>query len=504
MGIFRRRWLRYSIDRKVRTFAFFVGLTVTAAVGFSILTMNFSLHGYGDILAANLSCQEFLDAMSSEEGAFRQYVEGRTEEGRRQLLEAERRTGRAIGRLPYDYAVIGAERYSRTWTILNSYPVYQTAREELLGMLNGQSGYIERLYQVYRMQDYLDTYGRRLLQATVSEGSQSYVRKLPFFRSLPFLLLNLTLLIGIIVLSISRLMSESLVEPVKVLSEEAKRITENDFYSPDIRIENQDEIGELVETFNIMKHSMGNYIGTLKENHRMTELLQKEQMENLAMEKRLEANRMELLRSQINPHFLFNTLNMIGSMADLEGAESTERMTRSLASLFRYNLSTREQIVPLSQELQVAEDYMYLQKMRFGSRVQYETYLPSETGDLYIPSFTLQPLIENAIVHGIARKEQGGRIVLRVRRTAGGLRLFLTDNGLGMSEQRRAELFSALDQERPSFETRVGIGLGNIYLRVKRLYPEGEFRIYSRENVGTSIVITIRKEEAYVSGIDCR
>lgn len=498
MGIFRKRWMRYTIDKKVKTFSFFVGLTIMAAVGFCILTMNFSLHGYGVILEANLSCQEFLDAMSSEEALFRQYVEERTDAKHRLLIDAVSRTKRAIEALPLDYEGIGAERYSRTWSIINSYPVYEEAREELLGIMQDKRYYIDRLYQVYSMQEYLDIYGRRLLQATVAEGSRSYARKLPFFRSLPFLLMNLSLAIAIAVLSISRLMRDSLVMPVKLLSNEAKRITENDFYSEDISVENQDEIGELVETFNIMKRSMGNYISTLKENHRMTELLQMEQMENLAMEKRLEANRMELLKSQINPHFLFNTLNMIGSMADLEGAESTERMTHSLAGLFRYNLSTREQVVPIMQELKVAENYMYLQKMRFGSRIEYEVHLPEDLEGIRIPSFTLQPLIENSIVHGISKKEQGGRIVLRVKKESGKIKLFITDNGVGMSEKRRRELLMALDKETPSFEARVGIGLGNIYLRVKRLYSEGEMHIYSKENVGTSMVIIIGEEEINV------
>lgn len=493
MNLLRKHWFQYSIDRKVRTFAFFVGCTLVVAVLFSMLTMNFSLHGYGDILAANLSCQEFLDAMNSEEDAFRLYVEERTDASRTQLLDAERRTGQAIEALPFDYERIGAERYSRTWSIRNSYPAYREAREGVLKKVQENAGYIDPLYEVYAMQNYLDTYGRRLLQATVSDGSQTYVRKLPFFRSLPFLLLNLTLLIGFIVLSISRLMSESFVEPVKLLSEEARRITENDFYSPELRVENQDEIGELVEIFNIMKRSMGNYIGTLKENHRMTELLQQEQMENMEMEKRLDANRMELLKSQINPHFLFNTLNMIGSMADLEEAESTEKMTKSLAELFRYNLSTREQIVPLEQELRVAENYMYLQKMRFGSRIRYRAILPKDISGIRIPSFTLQPLIENAIVHGLSRKESGGTVTLRVRETEDSVKLYLTDNGLGMSPERMREVLSALNEENPSFETRVGIGLGNIYLRVKRLYQTGEFHIYSKKNVGTSMVIILPK-----------
>ena len=97
-------------------------------------------------------------------------------------------------------------------------------------------------------------------------------------------------------------------------------------------------MGELVRAFNKMKRSTKGYIDTLKENHRMSELLHREEIERVEMEKQLSGARLELLKSQINPHFLFNTLNMIACMAKLEEAVTTERMISSMGSLFRYNL----------------------------------------------------------------------------------------------------------------------------------------------------------------------
>ena len=130
--------------------------------------------------------------------------------------------------------------------------------------------------------------------------------------------------------------------------------------------------GELVQAFNKMKHATEGYINTLKEKNEMAERLHKEEVERIEMEKRLDAARLELLKSQINPHFLFNTLNMISCMAKLEEAQTTERMISSLGNLFRYNLKTSEQIVPLERELKVVQDYMYIQQMRFGSRISHD------------------------------------------------------------------------------------------------------------------------------------
>ena len=142
------------------------------------------------------------------------------------------------------------------------------------------------------------------------------------------------------------------------LAEATRKIAVNDFSGEDLTVENRDEVGEMVKAFNRMKHATEGYIHTLVKNHEISELLHKEAMEKMETEKRLEAARMELLKSQINPHFLFNTLNIIACMAKLEDAFTTERMITSMSNLFRYNLKTTEQIVPLEQELKVVQDYM--------------------------------------------------------------------------------------------------------------------------------------------------
>ena len=189
---------------------------------------------------------------------------------------------------------------------------------------------------------------------------------------------------------------------------------QNDFTGEDPSVENRDEMGELVRAFNKMKRSTKGYIDTLKENHRMSELLHREEIERVEMEKQLSGARLELLKSQINPHFLFNTLNMIACMAKLEEAVTTERMISSMSSLFRYNLKTSEQIVTLARELKVVQDYMYIQQMRFGSRILYSCDLKVDAEQAMIPAFTLQPVVENAMVHGLSKKEQGGRVHVRI------------------------------------------------------------------------------------------
>jgi len=495
--MFKRQWWRMSIDRKVQSFAAVIVFIILVSAGFAMFTMNYSLRDYGQLLDENRACQSFMKAMEEEGLAFDGYVSAGTETARDTLEKAIHRTERAIDALPFDYEIIGAERYARTWNIRNAYQQYAAFRDEMLSDSMNRTGFLKHLNEYNQREDYLEQYSRRLLQLTVEAGSSAYTEKLPLFRVLPFIFINFTLIMLVIVVEMGSVMKESIAKPVRELSQEAQRIARSDFSGEDIHVENRDDLGELVSIFNDMKHAMEENIQTIQENHRMTELLQQEKLENSEMEKRLNANRLELLKSQINPHFLFNTLNMIGSMADLEDAPTTEKMTQSLAQLFRYNLNTREQIVPIDMELRIAENYMYLQKMRFGSRIQYQVNTPEDISHIRIPSFTMQPLVENAIVHGLSKKEQGGTVSVTVTEdpTSEIVTLLIEDDGLGIAEERLSALNARMHNPEENKTARIGIGLGNIYCRIRTLYPEGgDLSIDAKEGVGTRITLTIPQE----------
>lgn len=484
----RNLWLTISIKKKIGIFAAMVILIMALSAAFSICIMNFSLEGFNTILNDNSRCHDFQEALDLEIESFADYIRDATPDTRDQYVLSCVRTERCLRSLPFDYARIGTERYARTWSILNGYETYQAYRDELAETQVRESDFVERLYRVYKMQEYLQTYARRLVQVTLKEGNDSYQERVPVFYNLPYLILTISAVLMGFVMFLTKILSNALVSPAVRLAQCAR----NDFTGEDLTVENRDEMGELVLAFNKMKRSTEGYINTLKENHRISELLHKEEIEKVEMEKQLSGARLELLKSQINPHFLFNTLNMIACMAKLEEAATTERMISSMSSLFRYNLKTSEQVVPLARELKVAQDYMYIQQMRFGSRIRYSCDLTVDAEKAMIPAFTLQPVVENAIVHGLSKKEQGGRVHIRIWKKDKTLVISVADTGLGMSGERLAEVAEAMKERRTS---KIGIGLGNIYKRIHMMYKEGEFRITSREGRGTVVQIFIPQEE---------
>lgn len=488
----RNIWLTISIKKKIGIFAAMVILIMALSATFSICIMNFSLGGFNTILNDNSRCHNFQEALDLEIESFADYIRDATPDTRDQYVLSCVRTERCLRSLPFDYARIGTERYARTWSILNGYETYQAYRDELAETQVRESDFVERLYRVYKMQEYLQTYARRLVQVTLKEGNDSYQEKVPVFYNMPYLILAISAVFMGFVMFLTKILSNALVSPAVLLAQCARKIAKNDFTGEDPSVENRDEMGELVRAFNKMKRSTKGYIDTLKENHRMSELLHREEIERVEMEKQLSGARLELLKSQINPHFLFNTLNMIACMAKLEEAVTTERMISSMGSLFRYNLKTSEQIVTLARELKVVQDYMYIQQMRFGSRILYSCDLKVDAEQAMIPAFTLQPVVENAMVHGLSKKEQGGRVHVRIWEQGNRLVISVADTGLGMSEERLAEVTEAMKERRTS---RIGIGLGNIYKRIHMMYKQGEFRIASIEGRGTVIQMFIPQEK---------
>jgi signal transduction histidine kinase len=195
------------------------------------------------------------------------------------------------------------------------------------------------------------------------------------------------------------------------------------------------------------------------------------------LETRLTQARLQALQMQLNPHFLFNTLNAISSLMHKD-VEEADRMIVHLSDLLRYALeSTEAQEVPLRQELDFLDRYLKIQQARFGDRLAVRREISDETLDARVPNLVLQPLVENAIEHGIAPHARPGEIVLRARRRDDRLELEVQDNGAG------------LPADRPLVD---GIGLSNTRARLLQLYgPAHELQLTNGGGGGLVVRVSI-------------
>lgn len=201
--------------------------------------------------------------------------------------------------------------------------------------------------------------------------------------------------------------------------------------------------------------------------------LRERQMRELAVSSQLTA-----LRAQVNPHFFFNSLNSIAQLITAD-PEKAERCVERLADIYRYILGrTQAEFVSLAEELQIAEAYLEIEKARFGDDLVVEETIDDDARGVRLPGLILQPLVENAVRHGISSKIGGGTVSIHASIEAGHLRLVVRDTGAGMREIATA------------FER--GVGLRNVHDRLVNLYgPEYVPLLESRPGAGTAVTVWI-------------
>lgn len=209
----------------------------------------------------------------------------------------------------------------------------------------------------------------------------------------------------------------------------------------------------------------------------------------------LRRTELALLQAQINPHFLYNTMDTIIWLIEAGKSQEATQMVSDLSNFFRHSLSKGKDVITLSEEESHVRSYLQIQQARYADILRYTMDLPDKLGDVCIPKLTLQPLVENALYHGIKMKRGTGHIYILGKQEGADLVLQVTDDGAGMSEERLRQLVQSMENGE-----RVGFGLSTIHERLRLLFgPEYGLTIHSREGVGTTVFVRIpritQKEE---------
>lgn len=484
-------WNQLSLKKKLYTILLSMG--VLMAVG--LLVNARVIYGFiGDVkvlMDDNLSSYKFQEVLQNEVDIFEKFIRNNTSENETLFRVATESTEKNLKILPYDYIQTGEARYAITWSIRNSYEEYKQQRDKVLSMRSNETGYIQEVYKTYKMQAYLQDYAARLMKEVLSGGNIYYEKRVAFLKRLPYVVCISALFALALFFYLTRMLTKDIILVLSDLVTASKGIEKNDFSVRDVIWDGKDEVGQLVYAFNKMKHSTQDYVHTLVEKREVEEKLHLQELNQAKLEQRFSEAQLQLIKSQLNPHFLFNTLNMIYRMTQIEEAPISQEMLRVLSNLLRYSLRTTDPFAPLNQELKIIEDYMYIQEKRFGERVSWNIDCDVQSQLIEVPVFLLQPLVENAIIHGISMKEEGGRIEICIRQSLDQLSIEVTNTGLGMKPERLEEIRSAIKQKGKG----IGIGLGNIYRRISAYYEHGEVQIDSQENEGTRIQIILGRRK---------
>lgn len=263
---------------------------------------------------------------------------------------------------------------------------------------------------------------------------------------------------------IALIISTTMTRPIKMLENTMHKVEEGDF-DVQSEIAPDNEIGHLSKTFNVM-------ISKIK-------LLM---AEALSTEKEKRKNEIKALQAQINPHFLYNTLDtIIWLSADGKNEEVVE-VTSALAGLFRTSVSEGENLVPLSVEIENIRSYLTIQKMRYQDKLSYRIEIPDRLLAAKTPKLILQPIVENAVYHGIKMSPTGGEIAITACESGGVLTVTVQDSGVGMSAEQMDSLFTEDKKDHAG----MGIGVINVNNRIKLCFGEEYgLRYSSEQGMGT-------------------
>jgi two-component system sensor histidine kinase YesM len=274
----------------------------------------------------------------------------------------------------------------------------------------------------------------------------------------------------IFAMAISVLLSYALTKPLKNLEMNMKKAERGEF---DIRveIESTNEIGKLARTFNLM---------ILKIKELMSQIVMEQEMKRVS--------ELKALQAQIKPHFLYNTLDSIIWMAETGKMEEVVEMTSSLSKLLRSTIGEGEELIPIARELEHIRHYLTIQNMRYRHKFTYSIEVQEDILECSILKMVLQPLVENAIYHGIKHNPEQGHILIKGKREQKDITIQIIDNGVGMNPEQMGKLLL----QKPDYKIGSGVGVANVNHRIQLYFGEHYGLSFASEmEEGTTVTLRI-------------
>ncbi len=355
--------------------------------------------------------------------------------------------------------------------------------------------YVAHYLEATKVAGYVNLYINKLNNKQFQQNTERYIlllKRIDFVQ-----LLNIIVFIDVFILITVYIMwfTKKITHPIISLSHAANELSKGNFNVDEIAAATEDEISILSTAFNRMKQNIKEYIDRLKEQMALESRLKEQEMQNLIMKNTLKDTELKMLQSQINPHFLFNTLNAGVQLAIMENADRTSDFMEKLAELIRYNMKRIDQPVTLKDEVDNIHTYVYIFKTRFGDKIDFSCDVDEKMNEFSMPCMVLQPLIENAFKHGIDEMESGGKIHLSVKNLSDYIEIMIEDNGKGMEREKRNRILdSVLDPDIESSYTAssMGIGMKNVMHRLNLFFDKDViFDIDSKVGIGTKFFIRI-------------
>lgn len=341
-----------------------------------------------------------------------------------------------------------------------------------------------------RLFSYINSYIYSLNNRQLQRNSQNYEA---LFTSLKYSeTANLTILCmtSALVTLLVFLLTRGITDPLRRLAEAAEQVANGSLVAEVSGPVANDEVGIVTAAFNQMVVSLKDNMEQARQRIALESAMKEKQ---LLMEAHLKDTQLKYLQSQINPHFLFNTLNACAQLAVLEGADRTYTYVQNVADFYRYNVRKKDGVATLAEEIGLVDNYIYIINVRFSGEIHFIKEIEEGVTDVPMPAMILQPLVENSINHGLRDVEWEKKIWLSVYRENDRICVSVRDNGVGISPERTQSILNNGLNGDGLQEHTTGVGLRNVIGRLRLFYNRDDvMEITSTgSGMGTEVAVFI-------------
>lgn len=488
----RRKFNDLSIQKKLVIVYFLTTFLVLAVNIFMYVNINIMMHRLDKIYTSNINLNELSDALDQVQGNMNNYLNTKTTDAMDAYYKSYQEYSNLLENLSNQ--ITGSEVQRMERNIRNMSGEYLNYTELAIEAKRGRN--VEK-YKNYNLEaatiyEYLKAYIGSLNTTQFKYNTGNYTALSKALRYVEIINIFVFAFVAFTNIFLVLMVIRNITRPLISLSEVANQVAEGNLEVTLVDVSSEDEVGVVSKAFNQMIVSIRNYIDRLRTSMDNERALQEKE---LRMETHLKDAQLKYLQAQINPHFLFNTLNAGAQLAMMEDADRTYEYVQKMAEFFRYNIKKDHDTVSLKEELELIDTYIYILNVRFSGEIHYHTDIDENLTGLIVPSMILQPIIENSVNYGIRGISWEGiiNVELYLDEEASMARLVIEDNGIGISKEKLESIRSDQFIQNDMDDSSNGIGLQNVISRLKLFYDrEDVFEIMSDgENKGTRVVISI-------------
>jgi len=462
------------------------------------MNLNSLIDRIDEIYVGNVSLNEMTESLSLVQDSMAEYLKTKNTDALEQYYRYEQEYSNQIEELSEGPGNNETQHLESMVRKLSK--SYLKVTDETVQAKRGRNveKYSEGFEESTRIYGYINSYITSLNNERFKDSAQNYEMLVSSLKTAEVLSLSIIIAIALASFMIVVLMTESITRPLTALAKRADEVSDGDFDGELLTASGEDEIGVVTNAFNQMLLSIREYVKQIKEKAE-TESAMKEK--ELKMEAHLKDAQLKYLQAQINPHFLFNTLNAGAQLAMMEGAGRTNEYIQNMADFFRYNVRKNNEDVTLEEEIELVDNYMYIINVRFSGEIHFEKHIDDSLLGIKVPSMILQPIVENSVNYGIRNIDWDGYITLSLFKDGNDACLCVDDNGIGISQDVISRIMARDMKPSSLSKDSNGVGLANVITRLEMYYDkEDVFSIESDgENLGTRVTIRIPMNEEQVN-----